>query len=225
MVMGNKFINKYKRGFCLENLIIRDERESDYFNVEHMTKKAFWNLHLPGCNEHYLVHILRESDEYISELSKVAEINGEIVGTIMYSKAYVSDGVNNAEVLTFGPLCVDPSFQNQGIGGILLRETMKLAKEAGYRGIVIFGEPDYYPKHGFKTCDNFGITTIDSKNFPPFMAIELIPNGLKEVHGKFYESEVFNRLISEKVEEFDKKFPYMEKLKLPGQWEEEENHE
>uniref|UniRef100_UPI003BA9D606 hypothetical protein n=1 Tax=Clostridium tertium TaxID=1559 RepID=UPI003BA9D606 len=45
----------------MKNLIIRDERESDYFNVEYMTKKAFWNLHVPGCNEHYLVHILRAS--------------------------------------------------------------------------------------------------------------------------------------------------------------------
>lgn len=82
-----------------------------------------------------------------------------------------------------------------------------------------FGEPDYYHKHGFRTCDNFGITTMDSKNFPPFMAIKLIPNGLKEVHGKFYEFEVFNRLILEKVEEFDNRFPYMEKLKLLRQWE------
>lgn len=100
----------------MKNLIIRDERESEYFNVEYMTKKAFWNLHVPGCNEHYLVHILRESDDYIPKLSKVAEINGEIVGAIMYSKAYVSDGVSKTEVLTFGQLCVEPSYQSKGMG-------------------------------------------------------------------------------------------------------------
>jgi putative acetyltransferase len=205
-------------GANLKDLIIREERESDYFNVEYMTKKAFWNLHAPGCNEHYLVHILRKSDDYIPELSRVAELNGEIVGAIMYSKAYVTDEVDKTEVLNFGPLCVDPKYQNKGISKTLLEITMNIAKEAGYKGIVIFGEPDYYPRHGFKTCDNFRITTSDNKNFPAFMGIELAQDGFKDVRGKFYESEVFENLLPEKVEEFDKKFPYMEKLKLPGQW-------
>ncbi|MCR1951263.1 hypothetical protein NSA50_09380 [Clostridium sp. DSM 100503] len=48
---------------------------------------------------------------------------------------------------------------------------------------------------------------------------KLIPYGLKDVHGKFFESKVFENLDQEKVEEFDKQFPYMQKLKLPGQWE------
>ena len=203
----------------MENLIIRKENERDYFEVEYMTKKAFWNKYVPGCTEHYLVHILRQSEDYLPELSRIAEINEEIVGAIMYSKAYVIDGVNKIEVLTFGPLCVEPSYQNKGIGGALLEETMELARKAGYKAIIIFGEPGYYPKHGFKTCDNFGITTKDSKNFDAFMGIELVKDGLKEVKGKFYESEAFESLLPEKVEEFDKKFPYMEKLKLPGQWE------
>ena len=202
----------------MENLIIRQENEKDYFNVEYMTKKAFWNLHFPGCNEHYLVHNLRKSEDYIPELSRVAEIDGQVVGIIMYSKAYVTDGINKTEVLTFGPLCVEPSYQNKGIGGVLLETTMDLARKAGYKGVIIFGEPGYYPKHGFKTCDNFNITTKDSKNFDAFMGIELVKDGLKGVQGKFYESEVFENLSNEKVDEFDKKFPYMEKLKLPGQW-------
>lgn len=203
----------------MENLIIRQENEKDYFEVEYMTKKAFWNKYVPGCNEHYLVHKIRESEDYIPELSRVAEIDGEIVGIIMYSKAYVTDGINKIEVLTFGPLCVEPSYQNKGIGGVLLETTMELARKAGYKAIIIFGEPGYYPKHGFKTCDNFNITTRDSKNFDAFMGIELVKDGLKGVQGKFYESEVFENLSNEKVDEFDKKFPYMEKLKLPGQWE------
>lgn len=202
----------------MENLVIREETENDYFNVEYMTKKAFWNRYVPGCNEHYLVHKIRESEDYIPELSRVAEVNGEIVGTIMYTKSYVTDGINKTEVLTFGPLCVEPKFQNKGIGGALLETTMDLARKAGYKAIIIFGEPGYYPKHGFKTCDNFNITTRDSKNFDAFMGIELVKDGLKGVSGKFYEGKVFEDLPNDKVEEYDKKFPYMEKLVLPGQW-------
>lgn len=203
----------------LENLIIRKENEKDFFDVEYMTKRAFWNLYFPGCNEHYLVHILRESEDYLPELSRIAVLNGEVVGAIMYTRAYVSDGAQETEVLNFGPLCVDPKYHNQGIGKDLLETTMDLARKEGYKGIIIFGEPGYYPKFGFKTCDNFNITTKDSKNFDAFMAIELVKDGLKGVKGKFYESKTFEDLIPEKVEEFDKNFPYMEKLKLPGQWE------
>ncbi|MDP4093369.1 MAG: N-acetyltransferase [Bacillota bacterium] len=202
----------------MENIIIRKEREDEWFETEYMTKKAFWNLHFPGCNEHYLVHILRINDDYIPELSRVAELDGKIVGTIMYSKAYVMDGEKRIDLITFGPLCIDPEYQKRGIGGELLEKTMQMAREQGYQAIIIFGEPEYYPRHGFKPCEHFNITTKDGKNFSAFMGIELVPGGLNGVKGKFYESKVFEDSYSDKVEEYDKKFPYMEKLKLPGQW-------
>ena len=113
-----------------------------------MTMRAFWNLHGPGCNEHLLVHKLRESEDYLPDLSRVAELDGRIVGAIFYSKARVVDGDTEHEVLTFGPLAVEPTCFNMGIGSKLLKETLALAKNAGYKGIVICGEPDYYPKHG-----------------------------------------------------------------------------
>lgn len=36
---------------------------------------------------------------------------------------------------------------------MLPEETIQLAREAGYIGICITGEPKYYPKRGFFTCD------------------------------------------------------------------------
>ncbi|HEX3027816.1 MAG TPA: N-acetyltransferase [Clostridia bacterium] len=203
----------------MKSIIIREEKEADWYETEYVTKKAFWNLHVPGCDEHYLVHILRSSDDYIPELSRVAELEGKIVGTIMYSKAYVMDGDKRTDVITFGPLCIDPEYQKKGIGGELLENTMQLAREKGYRAIIIFGEPEYYPRHGFKPCDCFNITTKDGKNFNAFMGIELVAGGLDGVKGKFFESKVFDDCSNEEAaEEYDKKFPYMEKLKLPGQW-------
>lgn len=203
---------------CIKNLIIRQETEKDYYAAEYMTKRAFWNLHHPGCDEHYLVHVVRKSEDYIPSISRVAEIDGKIVGGIYYSKAYVLDGDKKIDVLNFGPLCVDPDYQNLGIGGRLLEESIKAAKAEGHKGIIIFGEPGYYPKHGFKTCDHYGITTKEGKNYDAFMGYEIVPGAFDEVTGKYYESEVFEQLYPEKVEEFDKKFPYMQKLKLPGQW-------
>ena len=39
-----------------ENIIIRLETPADYRAVEELTREAFWNQYVPGCNEHYFVH-------------------------------------------------------------------------------------------------------------------------------------------------------------------------
>ncbi|MBL4934226.1 N-acetyltransferase [Clostridium sp. YIM B02515] len=194
------------------------ETEDDWYNVELMTQHAFWNKHHLGCDEHYLVHKLRQDKDYLPELSRIAVKDGEVIGFIMYSKARVVDGINTHEIVTFGPLCVEPKWQGCGVGELLLRETMSIAADKGYKGIVIFGEPDYYPLIGFKTCDNFNITTADGKNFDAFMGIELAEGSMKDIKGKFFESEIFENLPKEEVEEYNKKFPKLSKLRFPGQW-------
>ncbi len=207
-----------KRRLGREEIEIRMETEDDWYEIENMTRNAFWNKHKLGCDEHYLVHRLHQHKDYIPELSRIAVKDGAIIGYIMYSKARIVDEATTHEILTFGPLCVEPKWQGTGVGELLLRETMQIAAGKGYKGIVIFGEPDYYPRIGFKTCDHFHITTPDGKNFDAFMGIELIKDGLKDIKGKFYESEVFEKLPSEEVEEFDKQFPRLHRIKFPGQW-------
>lgn len=203
----------------MKNLIIRKETKEDYYNTEHMVMRAFWNLHGPGCNEHLLVHKLRDAEEYLPEFSRVAEWNGKIVGAIMYSKAKIveENGVEH-EVVTFGPLCVEPSCFNLGIGTRLLEETIALVREAGYPAILIFGEPEYYPKHGFATADHFGITDPNGNNYDAFMAYPL-RESFSQMHGRFYEAEIFGECEDEaEIQEFHKRFPYYKQLKLSCQW-------
>lgn len=200
-------------------MIIREERIEDYKQTEWMTMRAFWNIHGPGCNEHLLVHKIRESKDYLPKLSRVAEIDGKIVGAIFFTKAWIKDGEKEHGIVTFGPLCVDPMYQSRQVGAALLKETIALAKEAGYPGIVIFGEPDYYPKHGFVTCDHFGITDCEGRNFDAFMAYELQKDGFAHISGKFYEAEVFEACEDEtELEKFTSQFPFCPKLKLACQW-------
>ncbi len=207
-----------KKKLTLKDIDIRMESKEEYYQVELMTQHAFWNKFKPGCDEHYLVHKLRQDKDYIPEISRIAVKDGNIIGCIMYSKSKIVDDEITHEVITFGPLCVEPKWQGCGVGELLMKETMKLAVDQGYKGIVIFGEPDYYPRLGFKSCDHFNITTADGKNFDAFMGIELIPNGLKNIKGKFYESDVFEQLQKDEVEEFNKNFPYLQKINFPGQW-------
>ncbi len=197
---------------------IRRETPEDWYAVERMTQQSFWNKHTRGCNEHYLVHKLWQDQDYLPSISRIACKDGEVIGCIMYSRAYVQDGDKRHDIVTFGPLCVTPKWQGTGVGEMLLKETMKLTAEAGYPGIVIFGEPDYYPQIGFKTCDHFQITTRDGKNFDAFMGIELIEGGMQEIKGKFYEAEVFEDLPMEEAEKYNQLFPPLKKQYFPSQW-------
>ena len=211
--------NNFEMEKVMNNIIIREEKKEDYKATELVTMRAFWNLHGPGCNEHLLVHKMRTAKEYLPKLSRVAELDGKIVGAIMYSKAFVYDNNTVHEVITFGPLAVDPMVQSLGVGGMLLKETLKLAKEERYAGICIFGEPDYYPKYGFVTCDKYGITDENGNNFDALMAYELQENGFGNIKGKFKEAEIFGECEDEEeIEEFTKQFPSYEKLKLKCQW-------
>lgn len=198
-------------------LKIRNETEQDYYASELVTRRAFWNKHRPGCNEHYLVHKLRSDPAYIPSLTRVAELDGRIIGLIMYSKARLLTGEGEAEALTFGPLCVEPEFQRLGVGGLLLKTTLALAREEGFKGVIIFGEPDYYPRFGFVPCEAWGITTMEGENFPAFMGYELCEGGLDYRGARMSIAGVFFDLPDEEVELFDKQFPYMQKLTLPTQ--------
>lgn len=199
-------------------LEIRPETEADHYGTELMTQSAFWNKHHLGCDEHYLVHKLRRHADYLPELSRVAVKDGEVIGCILYSKARIVSETASHDILSFGPLCVAPAWQGCGVGEMLVQETAALAAKKGYRGIVIFGEPDYYPRVGFQTCDKFGITTADGKNFDAFLCLELIEGGMTGIRGKFYASEAFSVLPKEEVEAYNRNFPKLEKLRFPGQW-------
>lgn len=210
MKIGERTVNK---------IIIREERKEDYMATELMTMRAFWNVHGPGCNEHLLVHKLRASEDYLPVISRVAELDGKIIGAIFYTKSRVIDGDIMHEVISFGPLAVEPMCQSLGVGGMLLKETIKLAKEAGYKGICILGEPEYYPKHGFVTCDKYKISDSNGYNYDALMAYELQEDGFSGIKRRLKESEVFEQCEDKtEIEEFTSQFPYYERLELKCQW-------
>ena len=157
----------------LQGLIIRPETPADYKSTELMTMRSFWNKYAPGCNEHLLVRIIRASGDYLPQISRVAEWNGRIVGAVYYTRAWIVDGPVRHEVVTFGPLAVEPTLEGNDIGGALMRSTIALARDAGFLGIAFFGEPDYYPRFGFKRGAEYGITDAQGSTYDALMCMPL----------------------------------------------------
>jgi len=191
-------------------MIIRLEKEQDHKAVENLTREAFWNLHVPGCDEHLLIHNMRKAPEFIKELDFVALLDDEIVGNIVYVKSKVIDNDVEHEVATFGPASVLPKYQNKGIGSKLINHTIPLVKELGYKAIIIYGFPAYYKRFGFKASKDYLITGKEGKYPAALLVLELYPNALKGIHGVFDEGKIYEVDQNEMIE-FDKQFEYKEK--------------
>lgn len=207
-----------------EYIKIIPETDNYKHQSEAVCKKSFNNKFVPGCNEHLFLHELRKTDLYLPEFSRIAILDDKVVGGIWYTKSYVVRNSDNVKIplVTFGPLCVDPEYQGCRIGEKLLLETLPLVKKAGYPGIIIFGEPTYYPRFNFKTCNNFNITTSEGSNFDAFMGLEFEENSLFEIAkdggAKYFEIDIENILTPERLSEFDKQFEKVISFKRPGQW-------
>lgn len=201
----------------MSTLIIRNEIENDYRAVETATRNAFWNLNVLGCDEHYLAHIMREHEDFIPELDFVVELDGQIVGNVMYTKSKLIDEVGNEkQILTFGPISVDPNYQRRGYSKKLLEHSFVKALELGYDVIVIFGNPDNYVSRGFKSCKKYNIC-LENDVFPTAMLVKELKSGALD--GRkwiFVESSVYNINCNE-AQKFDELFEFKEKKYQPSQ--------
>ncbi len=200
------------------DLILRREQPEDYRAVEELTREAFWNQHGPGCDEHYLLHMMRTADCFIPELSVVAEAEGTIAGHIAYTKAILlADNGKSQDVISFGPLSVLPRFQGRGVGGALIEFTKSAAKEMGYQAILIYGDPQYYGRFGFAAAESFHIGTADDLYAPALQALELVPGALPAAGGRFFEDAVYS-VDEQAALAFDKGFaPKEPRDDLPSQ--------
>jgi predicted N-acetyltransferase YhbS len=189
------------------SVTIRLEQPEDYRETEILTREAFWDVYKPGCNEHLLVHKLRQCPAFVRELDFVACEGERIVGNIMYSRARVLRADGEArEVLCLGPISVLPELQRRGIGGHLIKESLARAKDLGFNGVFLFGNPAYYSRFGFRKAEELGVLTPDGESHDYFMGLELAPGRLNGLSGNFFADEVFH-IGAEELEEFEKLFP------------------
>ena len=194
-------------------LTIKKTQQSSFFQTETLTREAFWNQYNPGCDEHLVLHQLRNSSSYIADLDLIAIHDDEIIAHIICTKARViDDQAKEYEVICLGPVSVLPLHQNTGVGTQLIQYAISEAKRLGCKGMILFGNPQYYQRFGFRNAQHYKITTKEDKNFEAFMALELQENGLSDVRGRFFEDEAY--LVDEaELIEFEKKFPHKEKGK------------
>lgn len=176
-------------------MIIRKETINDYEKINEVIKSAFsFRLELGHAfNEWVVVDAVRNSNSYIGELSLVAELNGSVVGHVMFTPLKINDGSNLFDSLALGPVSVLNEFQNRGIGKQLISAGIKASKELGYKSIVVLGDYNYYSKFGFQLASKWHIGLNGDFNCGHLFAMELVDKGLEGISGNAeYCPEFYN---------------------------------
>lgn len=151
---------------------IRKERREDFRQIREVVKDAFAHAEHSDGDEHNLIERIRDSSDYIPDLSLVA-VSGDIVlGHIMFSRI----SVGQSEAIALAPLSVKTDCQRLGIGKLLVTAGHRLACKMGYSCSVVLGDPDYYSKFGYEKASNHGIIAPFDVPDEYYMVCELDKN-------------------------------------------------
>ncbi len=169
--------------------LVRIASIDDLSELQVMIRNSFSMATHSDGNEHNLVANLFKSKSYIPELSLVSTFNKEICGYCLCTE------LNNGEsgYIALAPLAVSVEHQQKGIGSTLVNNTLKKAKELGYKAIFILGDPNYYKKFGFEDSTRFGITAPFDVPSEYYLVKELEKNCLTNYTGEInYAPEFLN---------------------------------
>jgi len=200
------------------DVVIRKERPEDYRKVEEVAREAFWNLYFPGCAEHFVIHKMREEPEFLPDLTFVIEVDGEIVGSIFYTRSkIVTEDRGEVETITFGPVSILPTMHRRGLGKRLIEHSIAEAKAQGHRAILTLGYPYHYAPYGFTGGKKYGISMPDGKFYKGLLVLPLYDGALEGISGYAQIADVLDDPDPDELEAFDRQFPPKEKGFAPSQ--------
>jgi putative acetyltransferase len=100
-----------------------------------------------------LVDDLIDSGDAVPALSLVADLDRELVGHVICSKATVGDH----PAVGLGPIGVLPDHQRQGVGKALMHAVLAAADALELPLVGLLGSIEYYPRFGFVPAGQVGI--------------------------------------------------------------------
>ena len=107
-------------------------------------------------NEWEFAQRVLQSPGYVPSLCLTAWQDGRLVGYNILTEAAIGE----SQGLALAPLGVRPAYQNQRAGSLLVEESLRRAKAAGYPWVAVLGS-SYYARFGFEPCAPYGITVSE----------------------------------------------------------------
>jgi putative acetyltransferase len=175
------------------NLQVRKAFESDKQAILDVVIAAFGDVQ--GQEIADLIIDLLEDPSAQPLLSIVVTANDNVVGHILFTSAKIKHTQRMVSSAILAPLSVRPEYQNQGIGGQLIKEGLKQLKAMGVELVFVLGHPGYYPKHGFFAAGTNGFDApypIPPENSGAWMVQELHPGIIECASGQVICAQALN---------------------------------
>jgi putative acetyltransferase len=170
-------------------ITIRAEKKEDIAQITTINREAF-----NGEAEAKLIQLIRESDYFLPNLSLVAEVDGKVVGHILFSEISIETNSGVVPTLALAPMAVLPTYQKKGIGSLLVKEGLKRCQQQGHASVIVLGHANFYPKFGFVKASLKGIKPPFPVQDEAFMAYEVVPDALKGISGTVKYSKPFSQI-------------------------------
>ncbi len=169
----------------LMTILIRPETIADFESIQRVNRQAFGQ-----AAEAQLVDDLRAGG--FVRVSMIAELDGQVVGHILFSQLTITSDVGSTLALSLAPLAVLPNFQRQGIGQSLVAQGLQECQRQGHPAVIVLGDPQYYRRFGFAPELAARLESPYAGEF--FMALELVPGALQHLAGRVNYPPPFNVL-------------------------------
>lgn len=173
------------------NIQIRQETIHDHPFVFQLVEAAFKNVPVSDHREQYLIERLRASDAFIPELSLVAEAGHEVVGHILLTRISIHNAQRSYTSLALAPVTVQPEYQGQGIGTMLVHAAHDKARNLGFTSVALLGQQTFYGRFGYELAKDHNILFPLEVPEENCFILELMPHGLAGVSGMIRYPKVF----------------------------------
>lgn len=148
------------------------ESDADWWEVE-----ALYDLCFAPGRTALSSYRLRDGVEKVHALCLTLREDGVLAAVIRYWPVRVG----GKRVLLLGPVAVHPTRQGEGLGGLLMHESLSKAHELGWERVLLVGDAPYYQRFGFEKID--GVIMPPPTNPDRVLALELEPGAWQGVRG------------------------------------------
>jgi putative acetyltransferase len=167
--------------------VIRRETEGDAPLIHALHDAAFAGLPHSSGTEAAIVDALRDGEDWVPQLSLVAEADGKPVGHAVCSYGRLA----GERILGLGPIGVDPALQLKGIGSALMHASISAADARDEPMIILLGNPAYYARFGFEPASRYGIEPQDP-DWTPFFQVRRLASWRDDLRGRYVYSPGFD---------------------------------
>lgn len=153
---------------------LSEEADDDWWEVE-----ALYDLCFAPSRTALSSYRLRDGVEKVSALCLcLRDSEGILVAAIRFWPVRI--GPHRA--LLLGPVAVHPTHQGEGLGHLLIHESLSRARESGWQRVMLVGDAPYYSRFGFKRLDT--VEMPPPTNPDRVLGLDLVEGAWAGIRGK-----------------------------------------